>query len=74
MQESISLYKKLEKKVETLNEYVQVSEEMRRAVVATSLDVQIIQPCDLHSTLLHVREDFDSKHRHWGAILNSKAE
>ena len=75
MQDAIPLYKKMEKKVELLNEFVQVTDEMSKAVASSNLLSGCgVQYSDLYSTLTHIREDFDLKHRHWEAILNSSAE
>ena len=64
-QETLPLYKRLEKRLELMNEYVQVTAEMNQA--ATSLNLsggQDVLYTDLYNTLVHIREDFDSKHRH----------
>lgn len=75
IQESLPLYKKLERKIETMNEYVQVCEEMRKAVSAADLsNGHDLHYVELYNTLLHIREDFSAKHRHWGPILTTNAE
>lgn len=75
-QESVPLYKTLEKKVETLNEFVQVNNEMIAAVQASDGgNGNIMLPhSDLCTTLLRIREEFETKHRHWGCIILSDAE
>lgn len=75
LQETVPLYKKLEKKIELLNEFVQVTDEMSKAIASSPpvLSAQGVSFSDLHSTLVHLREDFDLKNRHWGPILTSKA-
>jgi hypothetical protein len=74
-QETLPLYKKLEKRMELMNEFVQVSHEMNQAVTSVRLsgggDVMY---AELYNMLTHIREDFDLKHRHCGAVLNSRAE
>ena len=74
-QETLPLYKRLEKRLELMNEYVQVTAKMNQA--ATSLNLsggQDVLYTDLYNMLVHIKEDFDSKHRHWCTILNSRAE
>lgn len=61
--------------MELMNEFVQVTKEMNRAVTSVSWSgSQDVLHMDLCNMLSHIREDFDSKHRHWGAILNSRAK
>ena len=74
-QETLPLYKRLEKRLELMNEYVQVTAEMNQAVTPLNLSGgQDVLYTGLYNMLVHIREDFDSKHRHWGTILNSRAE
>ena len=72
---SVPLYKALEKRMETLNEFVQVNNEMRAVVQASDGGNGNVPPhSDLCTTLLRVREEFEAKHRHWGCIILSDAE
>ena len=67
----------MEKKLETLNEFVQIYEEMDKATNtggggASQQDAQYHS--DLYNSLLHIKEDFHCKDRHWRAIVISNAE
>ena len=74
-QETLPLYKGLEKRMEFMDGFVQVTTEMKQAVSYVSLSGgQDVPYTDLYNILLRIKRDFDLKHGHWGAILDSRAE
>ena len=74
-QETLPLYKGLEKRMEFMDGFVQVTAEMKQAVSYVSLSGgQDVPYTDLYNILLRIKGDFDLKHRHWGAILDSRAK
>ena len=51
-QEAMPIYKNLEKKIEVLNEFVQVCSEMKRACMTSDpLQEEVVHYSDLHKTL-----------------------
>jgi len=68
-------YKSLEKKLETLTEYVQVCTEMNKVVSqGIPVTMAVHQHYVLHDILHQLREEFDVRHRHWASVVSSSAE
>ena len=68
-------YKSLERKLETLTEYVHVCTEMNTVVSqGFPLTKAVHQQYVLYDVLHQLREEFDVRHRHWASVVSSNAE
>lgn len=73
MREELPLYKALESKIEALNEFLQVTLEMEKAT-STSNELSNANHVTLQKQLGLIRDEFNSKHQHWGSFILTAAE